>query len=223
MGATHERGRAASGLWCLSLLAAAARAQTAQSWNEVDVAASWRIVAFTLPLVARMDSRLPNPQLLAAGLTADLPLPWELTLTGGYLFVDLPQRTPSDVRVPLAALSKSFRIGRVTVADRNRFEKLIGLSTSPVRYRNRLLANLPLGATGRWHAFIDDEVFYDFSASHWTQNRFQVGGGAGLRTHLALDLYFLQRNLRGGAPPTRVVGATLKILLTERPGAARDH
>jgi hypothetical protein len=223
MSRGSEKRSAAAGLLSLSLLAAGARAQTSQSWNEVDLAAWWRGISFTVPLVARVDARLPNPQLLAAGLTADLPLPWQMTLTGGYLFVDLPQQVRSEVHVPLVALSKAFRIGRVSLADRNRFEKLIGLGASPVRYRNRLRADLPLDANEQWHAFLDDEVFYDFSASQWTQNRFQVGGGARLNPRLALDLYLLQRNLRGGAPPTRVLGATLRVTLAGKPGAAQDH
>lgn len=195
------------------LASAAARAQTTQSWNEIDLVGSWKSVGLTVPIVARLDSHLPNPQLLALGLTADLPLPWQLTLTGGYLFVDLPQRTTPDVHVPLVALTKTVHVRGLTIADRNRVEKLVGLGASPVRYRNRLLANFQVGANGRWHAFIDDETFYDFTASHWTQNRFQFGGGARLFTGVAFDLYFLQRSQRGGVPATNVVGATLRMTL----------
>jgi len=70
-----------------------AAAQTLQSWNEVDVTASWHRVDLLVPFLARTDTNLPNPQLAASGFTADFPLPWRLTLTGGYLFADLPQRS----------------------------------------------------------------------------------------------------------------------------------
>lgn len=110
-------------------------AQSFQSWNEVDLTASWRKAKFLVPLLARTDTRLPNPQLAATGITADFPLPLGLTLTGGYLLADLPQRS-RFVHLPLVALTKSFQMGRMILADRTRFEKLVGFGTSPVRHRN---------------------------------------------------------------------------------------
>jgi hypothetical protein len=71
------------------------------------LAASWRNADFPIPLVARTDTRRPNPQLAASGITADVPLPWQLTLTGGYLFADLVQLSDT-VHLPFIALSKSF-------------------------------------------------------------------------------------------------------------------
>ena len=68
-------------------------AQDFPSWNEVDVAASYKGIDFLVPLLARVDASLPNPQLAASGVTADFQLPWHLTCTGGYLFVVLPQRS----------------------------------------------------------------------------------------------------------------------------------
>src|SRR5258708_39431026 len=100
--------RAVMLLW-LAYLAPAARAQPFQSWNEVDLAGSWRSVDFMIPLLARVDTHLPNPQLAATGITAELPLGWHLQLTGGYLFADLPQRS-EQVHVPLVALSATFRL-----------------------------------------------------------------------------------------------------------------
>jgi hypothetical protein len=127
-------------------------AQDFQSWNEVDLTASYKGVDFLVPLLARVDSSLPNPQLAATGITADFQLPWHLTFTGGYLFAVSPQRS-LDVHLPLIAVTPTFRLRRLVVADRNRFEKLIGFVDSPVRYRNRLLVDLPFGARESWHAF----------------------------------------------------------------------
>jgi hypothetical protein len=99
------------------------------------------------------------------------------------------------------------------MSDRNRFEKLIGFAGSPVRYRNRLLFDLPLGKHDRWHVFADDETFFNLSVAAWNQNRFQVGGGARLNSRLSLDVYFLERSLSGGAPETRAVGTSWKVIL----------
>jgi hypothetical protein len=77
-------------LLSIALLASVATAQSFQSWNELDLTASWHKVDFLVPSLARIDGRLPNPQLVATGLEADFALPWSLTVTGGYLFADLP-------------------------------------------------------------------------------------------------------------------------------------
>ena len=207
--------RSAAALFCLVLFASRAEAQDFQSWNEVDLTASWRNVKFLVPLLARVDSRWPNLQLAATGIIADLPLSWRLTLTGGYLFAELPQRSEA-VSFPLVAVSKSFQMGRITLADRNRFEKLVGFGTSPVRYRNRLLFDRPFGARDRWHVFADDEAFFDLSAVTWNQNRFQAGSGARLNRRLFFDVYYLQRNPSVGALTTRVLGTTLRVELMPR-------
>jgi hypothetical protein len=198
------------------MLVPPAIAQDFQLWNEVDLAASWKKVEFLAPFLARSDTSLPNPQLAATGITADFPLPWRLTLTGGYLFADLPQRS-LFVRLPLVAVTKSGAIGRFTVADRNRFEKLIGFGTAPVRHRNRFLLDRSLGAHDRWHLFADDEVFFDLSAGAWNQNRLQAGGGARLNRCLLLDVYYLQRDASGLAPTTPALGTTLRVTLTPKP------
>jgi hypothetical protein len=196
-------------------------AQDFQLWNEVDLTASWKKVEFLAPFLARTDTSLPNPQLAATGITADFPLPWRLTLTGGYLFADLPQRS-LFVHLPLVALTKSGTIGRFTCADRNRFEKLVGFGTSPVRYRNRFLVDRPLGAHDRWHLFAVDEVIFDVSDAVWNQNRAQAGGGVHLNRRLLLDVYYLQRNVSGAVPTTRVLGTTLRVTLNSEPKGRRN-
>jgi hypothetical protein len=201
---------------CLvAVLHARAAAQTFQSWNEVDVTASWGKVDLIVPFLTRTDTSLPNPQLAASGFTADFSLPWRLTLTGGYLFADLPQRS-EWVHLPLAAVTKSFQWGRFSLADRNRFEKLVGFPGNPVRYRNRLFLDRPLGPHNAWHVFVDDEAIWNLSAGQWSQNRAQVGGGARLSRRLFLDVYFLRRNVSGGGPATNVVGNILRVALTPR-------
>ncbi len=198
----------------LLFIAAASHAQELQSWNEVDLSASWRRVDLLAPFVARIEPGSPNPELAATGLTADLPLRWGLTLTSGYLFADLPQGHDL-VHLPLLALTGTTHLHHVTFADRNRWEKLIGFRGNPVRYRNRLLLDYPLGSDGRAHAFLDDEVFFNLSAANFNQNRLQTGAGVHLHPRLLLDLYYLLRN-PGSGPATHVLGATLKVSLTRR-------
>jgi hypothetical protein len=163
------------------------------------------------PFVARIDPAKPNPQLAAMGLTADLPLPRGLTFTSGYLFADLPQGNYL-VHLPLLAFTETTHLSRLTLADRNRFEKLIGYQGSPVRYRNRLLLDYPFGSDGRGHVFIDDEIFFNLSAVNFNQSRFQTGAGVRLHPRFLLDLYYLQKN-SGSGTPTYVFGTTLKVSL----------
>jgi hypothetical protein len=205
--------RILSFLFLLLVTCGPAGAQDFQSWNEVDLAATWRKVDLLVPLLARTDNSLPNPQLAATGLTADLPLGRHFILTGGYLFADLPQKSLA-VHVPLVAGTNAFRLGRTTLADRNRFEKLFNYPNAPVRYRNRFLAEEALGTSRRWHLFADDEVFFDLTAGAWSQNRLRAGGGVRLQRRLLLDVYYLRRNAGGGAEPVHVLGTNLRISLT---------
>jgi hypothetical protein len=113
-------------------------------------------------------------------------------------------------------MSATAHLRRFTLADRSRFEKLIGYGDSPVRYRNRVFLDRPLGAHNRWHFFTDDEVFFNLTAGSWNQNRFQAGGGTRLSHRLLLDLYYLQRALTGGAAKTNVLGTTLTVRIASR-------
>jgi hypothetical protein len=195
--------------WLL-LLSATARAQDFQVWNEIDLTAAWRKIDFLIPSLVRDDTHLANPQLWATGITAEIPLKWGISLTGGYLFADLTQRSDA-VHLPLIAVSETRRIAGFTVSDRNRFEKLVGYPGSPVRYRNRILLDRAFGPGKRWHLFTADEAFFNLSTLEWNQNRFQAGGGARLNRRLGLDIYYLQKNAAGGA--AHVLGTTLKVAL----------
>lgn len=195
-------------------LCAVARAQGFQIWNEEDITADLGRASVTVPLVDRIVPSLANPQFLAGGLTADLRLPAHAVLSVGYLVVDLPQRHPSMVRVPLVALTGEVRIQRLTVADRNRVEQLVGPGSSPARYRNRLSLDWSPGIANRPHMFADEEVFFSTSASGRSQDRFRIGAGWATRSTLALDVFYLQQSVPGRAPG-HVLGTTIKIALTE--------
>jgi hypothetical protein len=206
--------------WLIGVSAPFTCAQEIQSWNEIDFAATWKKVDLLAPALARVDTERPNPQFASTGIQADLHLPANLTLTAGYLFVELPPYS-TQVHAPLVAVSASIKTGRLTLSDRNRFERLFGLGdvgrhaglgASPERYRNRLQADVsPLS---RWHIFAGDEVFYDFEVSRWNQNRAQGGAGMRMNKRLLLDVYFLQQSLRHPNREIPVVGSTLRVWLT---------
>jgi hypothetical protein len=195
------------------LFTAAAHAQDFQWWSEFDLAGSTGAVDFLAPFLARLDPSTPNPQLVGTGVTADLRVSRHFTLTGGYLFAGLPQRRHLHVHIPLVAASITVRAGRLVIADRNRVERLIGYGASPVRYRNRVFIDLPLGKEGRWHMFGDNEAFFDVGASRWSQNRFQLGAGTRVGPGVSLDVFYLRRTLIGGAPDTHALGTTVKVVL----------
>jgi hypothetical protein len=189
-----------------------------QMWNEVDVAARLAPgVSLTVPLVIRDSFHLSNPQLAGAGPIFDFDFGSHLTLTGGYLFVALPVTGPGySVHVPLAAVTARASRGRFRFSERNRAEGLIGLPGSPIRYRNKVSIEMAL-AEGRWVPFLNDEAFYDFSKSAWTQNRLQAGLTRRLSPALALSAFFLERSSAKTDPTsTHAVGVSLAIRLNSQ-------
>jgi hypothetical protein len=200
-------------LFCWFLLASLSKAQDFQQWNEVDLTAEWRKVDLIMPMLARTDSHLPNPQLAATGVIANYPLRKHLILTGAYLYADLPQLS-DHVHLPVIALTPAFRVNRFSLADMNRFEKLIGYTGSPVRYRNKVFLDRPFGAGEQWHFFVTNEIFFNLSAGNWNQNRFQAGAGKRLSSRLFLDMYYLERVSNGAAESTNVLGTVLTVGIT---------
>ncbi|HEX8941751.1 MAG TPA: DUF2490 domain-containing protein [Gemmatimonadaceae bacterium] len=195
----------------MSLTATIARAQGTQAWGEVDLVALFPRVALTTPIVVRSEPGPSTPDFIGSGALADVTLPWNATLTGGFLTVRLTQHKATLVQLPLVAVSESFHLGTITAFDRNRVEQLLGFGTSPRRYRNRLLLDAPLDH-GAWHLFGDDEEFYDFSSRAWTQNRARLGAGHQLAERAVVDVYYLRKTVR--PTTTHVVGVTVRIQVT---------
>ena len=210
-------------LLCLSafcsertMLGQAAVAPDTEFWDEIDLAARLSTkFTLTLPLVLRNSVTLPDPQLYGVGPLLDFAALKHVTLTAGYLFVGLP-RTGAGYRVhvPLAAVTLHAGYRRLLLSDRSRAEGLIGIPQDPIRYRNKLVLDLPL-ADGRWQPFLSNEAIYDFAKSAWTQNRFQAGVGRQMGPRLRLDVFYLERNARRSNPPaTHAIGTTLSIRFT---------
>jgi hypothetical protein len=207
--------RSSAVLVVLGLGAGWAAAQQFQSWNEIDLTASWKRFNFLMPAVVRMDPNLPNPIFAATGVVVSLPVARHFQFVGGYLFADLSQNA-HVAHVPVIAVAATARLRRWTMLDQNRFEKLFGYGSEPVRYRNLVLGDVRFGHS-QWHAFVDDEIFVNLSNSTWNQNRFQTGAGKRLSRRLSLDLCYLQRNASGGALPVHVLGTILTVKLRRDP------
>jgi hypothetical protein len=217
MTAHRARGRLVSSmrstgaLLGLMIFAGLARAQDFQNWNEVDLTASWKKIDLLVPAVVRTDANLPNPQFAATGIVASVSALSHIQLVGGYLFADLPQSS-HVAHVPVIAIAAIAHKGRLKVLDQNRFEKLFNYGSEPVRYRNLLLGDVRFDQS-QWHAFVDDEIFFNLSNSTWNQNRLQAGAGRRLNRRLSFDLYYLHRNASSGALPVDALGTILTVKL----------
>jgi hypothetical protein len=202
-------------LFLLPIVVHAAPASDFEVWSEIDFSAQFgERLSVLFPLVARTSAQLANPQFAAAGALVSWRWMQHVDLTGGYLVVSLPHAGPGfTVQAPLAAVAFSQKIGWVRVSDRNRAERLIGVPGDPLRYRNRFVLEVPTPADA-WRIFAADEVFYDFTAAAWTQNRFQVGAARSLTRKTGLEVYYLERSLRHSTPgSTHALGLALEIRL----------
>jgi Protein of unknown function (DUF2490) len=189
-----------------------------QSWCEVDVSTRLTSKAtLTVPIVLRNGFSLPDPQLFGIGPLVGIALSKHVTITTGYLFVELPNTGPGyAVHVPLGAITLRQKVGDVHLSDRNRAEALIGLPQSPIRYRNKLVLSFPF-ANERWLPFLTNETFYDFSKSYWSQNRFQAGIGRQVSSRTRFDLFYMERSVHRSHPTaSHIIGLTLEIKLTRR-------
>jgi hypothetical protein len=186
-----------------------------QNWDEIDFSDQVAPrVTVTFPVLARESFKLRDPQLDATGALIDVRVNNNFTLTGGYLYVNLPFTGRGyEANVPLVAATVKEKIGSFVVSDRSRAEQLFGLPDFPVRYRNKVNISVPLD-NGRWAPFIANEAFFDFSQSRWTQDRFQVGVDVGLNDQVRLNTYYLVRtNLRNGVNDVNAIGLTLEVRL----------
>jgi hypothetical protein len=199
-------------------LSASVPSTDSQFWSEVDtVAAIAPQATATMVATARLGAALPNPTLYGGGLQFDV-FAGAWTFSGGALFVGIRSALSggqTQVQLPLCAVSYTFKIAGITISDRNRIERLYGISSSPSRYRNRLGIDIPTHSAGPVsHVFMADECFYGISSSTWSRNRAQAGIGLPLWSSTELQVFFLRQDSRTGAPRSlNVVGTTLKVSL----------
>jgi hypothetical protein len=129
----------------------------------------------------------------------------------GYLFADLPEKDQT-AHLPLVALTPSWSTGHWTFTDINRFERLMGYSSQPYRYRNRVTADYAFGRIRSRHIYVSNELFVNLSDRSWNQNRAVMGLGVPVGQVARLDTYFLQKSAPGGKE-TPVIGTVLTFTL----------
>jgi hypothetical protein len=214
--------RIAGLIWASSLLIGVSAASAgvpetnAQVWGEVDVALPvTSTVSATVLGVVRDGDGLPNPALAGGGLTLEARAgSWGFT--AGDLWVAVrgsASRKALDVDVPLIAVTYSWSFAGVAFDERNRIERLYGVSGDPWRYRNPLQVAHPLKRLGPiGSVFASDEIFYDFARRSWSRNRAQVGFGLPIDRREQIQVYYLRQDDRYARPGAlNALGLTYKV------------
>jgi hypothetical protein len=182
--------------------------QSHQWWPEADLSIKVGRLHLLAPMLVRLDTGLPNPQFVATGLIASYRLSRNWSVSGGYLYADLPQNS-LNAHVPLGAVTGELHPGRLKLADTNRFERLLAYPTEPYRYRNRAMAEYAFGNARATHVYAANEYFYNLTSGGWNQNRVQGGIGQDMG-RLRVDGYFLEKSAPGGKE-TAVIGTVLTV------------
>lgn len=183
--------------------------QSIQFWPEVDLSLTAKRTVLLVPLLARLQSGQRNPQFAALGAIGTVNINQRWSVSAGYLFADLPQQNET-AHVPLVALTRVWTARHWTFPDTNRFERLLGFSNQPYRYRNRATADYAFGRHGARHFYVSNELFVNLSNGTWNQNRAMVGVGIPIRRFTRLDTYFLQRSAPRGKE-TSAIGTLLTV------------
>jgi len=191
-----------------------ARAQSPQFWPEIDFSITRGHINLLVPSLVRLDPTAANPQFVATGAVGTAAFGSHLSVSAGYLFADLPQKS-AVAHVPLVAVTPILSAHRWSISDMSRFERLISYSNQPYRYRNRAGVDYALGKDRRVHIYAVNEYFVNLSTASWNQNRAQVGIGLSANRYSRFDLYYLQRSAPGGAE-TPVIGTVLTIRFNRR-------
>lgn len=198
----------------------------------------WNDTQFTIPLKKEKDAKGKEFDRISLSITTTLRVGrnWQhlvderigfgfdfkvnkyLTLTPSYLYrADQPfaGRNNSESRYRFAAtLEKKF--SKFSLKDRNLIEyrdRYRGAANS-TRYRNRFTLSIPVVKDKKelFAPFVQDEVYYDFSAKAWARNEIAVGITKKFTNNFSADFFYLYRRDR---PTTlknvNVFGINLKI------------
>jgi hypothetical protein len=212
-------------LSCFSVFAATVPRSDFEVWPEIDLtAAIGRDMNVTVPFVARASNAFTSPQLYGLGPLVDWNVEQRVTLTAGYLYVSLPHTGPGfSAHVPLAAITLNGRLGKFSISDRNRGERLYGIPGNPFRYRNKVSIEHSL-IDGRLNGYVSEETFYDTGQSAWSQIRVEAGVGAMVSPRVRVDCYYLRRGVRRSLPAaTNGLGITLRLGLNSRAREAKHE
>lgn len=188
-----------------------------QSWNDISI--KYRI--------SEKTGFLWSPQIKIGEDISDL-FSWRLrqgvffdynenfVLGLNYLYKD--EKNASGVwrdehRLEAHATIK-WKFHSLKFSDSNKYEYRMRGNRQSSRYRNSLLISKPISLHGvDLTPFIKDEIFYDFDASQFNQNRFSFGASCKLRKHTRLELYYTLKSSRNGRDwnETNIIGTKLKL------------
>ncbi|HJU55071.1 MAG TPA: DUF2490 domain-containing protein [Pyrinomonadaceae bacterium] len=199
--------------------------QDTQLWNDIQVAVPvTKRVDFGLLGTFRfgrdvthlVDRRVGVAFSYRAGRLLKQPDDF-LTLLAWYINVSTRPtegRKAHENRLNLAATLR-FPVGKVSLSDRNLFERRLRFPLDSTRYRNRLQIDYPARLKdGQFGVFASDEVFYDWSVNRWVRNRFSAGVSRRFNKHFTGDLYYMRQNDGLSRPgDLHVIGLSYRVRL----------
>jgi Protein of unknown function (DUF2490) len=190
-----------------------------QQWNDIQIAAALnKKVDFNVYTTFRFGRDISHlvDRRIGAGFTFKVGK--YVTLAPWYLHIvtrPAEGRKVNENRLNFAA-TVSVPLGKkLTLTDRNLFERRLRFPTDSTRYRNRLQVAYPVkvGDTAL-QLFASEEVFYDWSVERWVRNRFAVGVSRKFNQHFTGDLYYMRQNDGVSRPgDLHVIGVTYRIRL----------
>ena len=198
----------------------------AQTTVDEDDVQSWNDVQLTIPINKQFDFIVTgtlrfgdNVQRLVdrrIGAAVNYKVTSWLSLQPIYTnIVTTPPnaRKRNENRLSFAATYR-FPFKKVTLTDRNLFERRFRQPRNSTRYRNRLQLEVPLKEFYDTKFFVSDEVFYDWSLERWSRNRFAVGLGKAINKRLTLDVYYMRQNDGTTVPgDLHIIGTTWRVRL----------
>jgi len=109
-----------------------------------------------------------------------------------------------------------WNVGDLKFSDRNRVEYRVVGGTEKWRYRNSIKMKKTVTVKNKEYTpFIANEVFYDFSAQRYNQNRTTVGFSQKISDIASLDIFYVYRMDKKGSDwqGVNVVGTAVKFSL----------
>jgi Protein of unknown function (DUF2490) len=196
-----------------------------QMWNDVQAAVAlsdevdfnlYTTFRFGRDITHLVDRRAGAGFSFKVGKSLKQPADF-LTLSSWFLNISTRPaegRKGNENRLSFAATVR-FPVRKVSLSDRNLFERRLRFPLDSTRYRNRLQIDYPAKLKdGQFGVFASDEVFYDWSVNDWVRNRFSAGVSRRFNKHFTGDLYYMRQNDGRSRPgDLHVIGVTYRIRL----------
>jgi len=187
----------------------------AQLWSEADlIGALAKNTTLTGIVIGRFGQELPNPTLTALGLDLSQRV-GHWTFEAGFRHQAVAHSTggPSISGLAIAVVTYSRTFARSTIAIRSRADNTLHSSGNPWRFRIRGEYRWATPTAGPIsYLFINDEEFYQGSASEWSRNRAQAGMNFVLGERSDLLVYYQWQSDRLSTPShIHALGLTLHV------------